>query len=409
MQWFRITPLDVLLFRDAKPFSPGEGSWAKGLFPPMPITVFQAMRSLLDHRQSDRPLMDEERTKRRNLKFLGPFLHDPNGDLWFATPRDLIGVRARRPDREPSTGIAKTSTDDWERLVRLKPYPADEATWSSLGFSDRALPPMIPPLLAESGAWPTEEVAGKPKPWIHAIALLHYLAGTPSLSKEEFAAELGKPFQKKPWVCGDPWGVQVLPHIHMQDHTRQVRDAEGYFTEVAVRMEPGWGFVVGVDIGQTTLNFPETAVIRLGGEGHRAIATTIPEPQHWEALKQHLEPQEGTSRSAYVLTPGLAQTNADHPIYGLCPHSWSELVKGCAGDKQLLWGGVSTVRRKRNPNAETRSPEFGLLPQRAFVPPGTVYAFGDKLPDQRQLIPTQGKQREMFETLNYGTLLWGKR
>ena len=50
MYWYAIEPLDVLLFREAKPFSPGEGSWAKGLFPPLPSTVFQALRSILPHR-----------------------------------------------------------------------------------------------------------------------------------------------------------------------------------------------------------------------------------------------------------------------------------------------------------------------------------------------------------------------
>jgi CRISPR-associated protein Cmr3 len=47
MKWYAIAPLDVLLFREAKPFSPGEGAWAKGIFPPLPTVVFQALRSVL--------------------------------------------------------------------------------------------------------------------------------------------------------------------------------------------------------------------------------------------------------------------------------------------------------------------------------------------------------------------------
>lgn len=38
MQWYVIEPLDILLFREAKPFSPGEGAWAKSIFPPVPTT-----------------------------------------------------------------------------------------------------------------------------------------------------------------------------------------------------------------------------------------------------------------------------------------------------------------------------------------------------------------------------------
>jgi hypothetical protein len=66
MTWYRITPLDVLLFRDSRPFSPADGSWARGLFPPMPMTVFHGLRSLLRQRTTK-----GERTN-RDLDFLGP-------------------------------------------------------------------------------------------------------------------------------------------------------------------------------------------------------------------------------------------------------------------------------------------------------------------------------------------------
>lgn len=66
----------------------------------------------------------------------------------------------------------------------------------------------------------------------------------------------------------------------------------------------------------------------------------------------------------------------------VCPHDWNGLVKGCAGYKQLLWGGVRKVWRRRNPEKpDERSQEFELLPQQAFVPPGTVYVFWEALPE----------------------------
>ncbi|MFN5658855.1 MAG: type III-B CRISPR module-associated Cmr3 family protein, partial [Pseudanabaena sp.] len=34
MFWYKLTPLDVLMFRDAKPFSPQERAWAGSVFPP---------------------------------------------------------------------------------------------------------------------------------------------------------------------------------------------------------------------------------------------------------------------------------------------------------------------------------------------------------------------------------------
>lgn len=201
----------------------------------------------------------------------------------------------------------------------------------------------------------------------------------------------------------------------MQNETRQVLEADGYFTEVAVRMEAEWGFVVGMKMveapnhqsSEDKLETIKKSVVRLGGEGHRAIASSIEIPEQWQAL-QAFETPKDTSRSAYLLTPGLAEVEENTRIYGLCPYDWKGWVS-CAGDKQLLWGGVSTIMRKRDRDSDRRSPEFGLLPQRAFIPPGTVYVFKDRLPEpgDRRLLATQGKQQETFNKLNYGKLLWG--
>lgn len=404
MLWFRVTPLDVLLFREAKPFSPGEGAWAKGLFPPMPITMFQAMRSLLAHRASDCTLTEEEREQQKNLTFLGPFLQDSDDNLWCATPKDLVGIRTRQAkdkDKEPNPDYKKAS-GQWEFLARLRPYPED----GLLGFSQL---PMAEPELDKN-----QYVCGKPDAWIRADVLAAYLGGQKRFDRNNDS-------QKRSWLCQDPWDVQILPHIHMQTEARQVRESDGYFTEVAVRMNAGWGFVVGLDVKEpdseqateikASLQEIQQAVIRLGGEGHRAIVTQLDKaPEQWTELERFAKSGAGEGRSwrAYVLTPGLAQTEANTPTYGLCPHEWSGLVKGCAGDKQLLWGGVRKIWRRRNPDdPNCPSEEFGLLPQRAFIPPGTVYAFGEELPETRRLPPTDSKQRTMFETLNYGKLLWG--
>lgn len=40
-----ITPLDTLFFRDGKPFSMGEETWARGLFPPPPSVIYGALRT----------------------------------------------------------------------------------------------------------------------------------------------------------------------------------------------------------------------------------------------------------------------------------------------------------------------------------------------------------------------------
>lgn len=91
-------------------------------------------------------------------------------------------------------------------------------------------------------------------------------------------------------------------------------------------------------------------------------------------------------------------------MYGVYPTSWKDNLNGCVSDRPLLWGGVSTIQRKE------QDKEFALLPQRAFVPPGTVYLF-DKTPQQAEhLLPNVGGNwLTTFQQLNYGKLLWGQR
>ncbi|MEH2031420.1 MAG: type III-B CRISPR module-associated Cmr3 family protein [Nostoc sp.] len=367
MHWYKITPLDLLLFRDCKPFSPGEGSWAKGLFPPMPITVFQALRSLLPQTTTK-----DERTQ-RHLSFLGPFLLDSNHTLWLPTPKDLVCLYPPGQDR-------KTKSDNWSEIQFLQSIPQDDV-WKHLAFDEQQIAPLV-----LNKKWDGNISA--PKPWIKAEALFDYLKGQKNSSnwcKQDF--------------YHNPWKTQVLPHIQMQPDKRQVKDADGYFTEVAVRLEDGWCFVAALS-GDILVS---ESIVRLGGEGHRALVSPL---EADDRLKGQLDCLMKSDRSstgsnfAYLLTPGLALFAETR--YSSYPQAWKEHLKGCATDKALLWGGVSTMR-KDNKTKE----EFALLPQRAFVPPGTVYLFNNEVATNQQLLPEQGgRWLETFKQLNYGKLLW---
>jgi CRISPR-associated protein Cmr3 len=342
MRWYKITPLDILLFRDCKPFSPGEGSWAKGLFPPMPIAVFQALRSVS-------LLSTSDESGDRKLEFLGPFLLDSNYTLWLPTPKDLVCLYPSGVDR-------KIASDGWEKIQRLQPVCSESEKWKHLVFDDTAINPLV-----VDKKW--DGTISPPKPWIKAKALFDYLEGRKNYTN----------WDKKDFH-GNPWKTQVLPHIQMQADKRQVKDSDGYFTEVAVRMEEGWSFVAAFS-GDITGD----TVVRLGGEGHRALVSPL-ELETDATLKQQLNllatdelrsPQATTSKFAYLLTPGLALV--EEVRYSSYPQDWKDKLKGCATDKALLWGGVSTLRK--NVEGKAKREEFALVPQRAFVPPGTVYLF----------------------------------
>jgi CRISPR-associated protein Cmr3 len=464
MKWYAIEPLDVLLFREAKPFSPGEGAWAKGMFPPMPTTVFQALRSILEVNNK----ANNEDGKQKKLVFIGPFLlreeYSENGnncgeqlELWLPTPQDLLCITEIKEnedgnDNQDGDKIDKENQTKWKRLACLQPLDQSNPEWKYLGLDAKCFPegklvPMVPPPTSATADFcdslvqrgKRERVSGRPDAWIKGSALIRYLQGESLTNPKDFHA--------------DPWSIQVLPHIQMQTDKRQVKSEDGYFTQVAVRLHSSWKLVVGIDIapGEMFLsenpsenkeakkenqdNFEITltsSVMRLGGEGHRVLVSPLDNLPGWDKIKSFTKPSTERNK-AYLLTPGLAQVlESDKYIYGVYPYSWSERLKGCTIDRPLLWGGKSNFSDKP------------MLPQRAFVKAGTVYqfqpgfnkdvvgvlpskylqsdldkfqqAFKETLPKGN--LEEKGKKDKsevsepnslgIFHCLNYGTLLWGK-
>jgi CRISPR-associated protein Cmr3 len=378
--WYALEPLDILMFRDARPFNQGEGSWARGTFPPLPITVFQALRAALTH------LAEKPADK---LRFIGPFLlsdtPEPN-TLWLPTPRDLICVQEfQETDPGSSTEPEMDKTVfQWDTIVRFQPMTTADCSWSS-SQTMLAMLAMVPPQLKGN-----QRCCGQPPAWIRASALVRYLQGETDFKPEDFQT--------------DPWDWQVLTHIKMTADTRQVDTDDGYFTEVATRLHPGWKLVAGLE-GHSPSSTQPATVTRLGGEGHRVIVSALAKLPDLEELETFTQPSHG-DHVAYLLTPGLAQAQPDTATYGVYPHYWQECLQGCISDRLLLWGGISTIQRQQ----ETK-PEFALTPQRAHVRPGTVYIFNqEKVPqDTGQLVPPVADSwAKTFESLNYGKLLWGK-
>jgi CRISPR-associated protein Cmr3 len=404
MTWYRITPLDVLLFRDSRPFSPADGSWAKGLFPPMPVTVFHGLRSLLPHRTQEDKRQRQEAKRLRDLSFLGPFLCDPNGTLWLSAPKDLVCLYPKAVGaKKASVGEAARDEHRWESVHRLQPAP-DDPGWAHLAFDqDHPAPMVITKALYDHKKQQGQRL-GEPQPWIRADCLVDYLKGLEN-------NWIPDDFKVNPLFHSDPWDLQVMPHIQMKAGERQVKDEDGYFTEVAVRMRPGWHFVARLDLPNGPTEELPSGVIRLGGEGHRAMVEKMQEPPEWKDLSTF--ETDGSDRNrAYVLTPGLAQAIDGQPLYASYPTTWRDRLHGCATDRQLMWGGISTIERPSNSskpqNIKKENWEVAYIPQRAFVPPGTVYVFQSP-PKCKTLLPEDESRQwlKTFEMLNYGKLLWG--
>ena len=95
---FQINAADTLFFRDGKPFSMGDETWAKGIFPPFPSTVYGMLRSVYFARNMDTlNLANNEGDPTSNF-ILNGFLPTLNGEPVFPIPNDIYGFK-RQPNR----------------------------------------------------------------------------------------------------------------------------------------------------------------------------------------------------------------------------------------------------------------------------------------------------------------------
>jgi len=87
-----ITPFDTLFFRDGKPFSRGEESWADGMFPPSPSVIYGALRSAyFGHHIDKLKLADGDFDPTKNLKITGTCLKSlKDGFFYLPLPMDCV-------------------------------------------------------------------------------------------------------------------------------------------------------------------------------------------------------------------------------------------------------------------------------------------------------------------------------
>lgn len=256
-----IEPCDVLIFRDARPFSPGERSLSTGAFPPSGRAVHGALRaaaiiqrggSLDDASTWDRDLGTPD--DHGALRLTGPLLARRCGtghEALFPMPADVVlqssGWSFLRPSRSPVEG-------NW-------PCPD--------------LHPLIPSQLGQ----PEKFDPG----WMDAAAFAGYLQG---IVPTAFVAP-DSLYQKERRT-----GV----HLEAQAKTA----VEGDLYEVGyIRLNYGAGLLVSVD--GLAIQVPWS--IALGGERRSA---TVTEAQMEKPLAEPATSDDGWTRlRLYLATPGL--------------------------------------------------------------------------------------------------------
>jgi CRISPR-associated protein Cmr3 len=372
MQWYSMTPLDVLLLRDARPFSPGDRAWASSVFPPNNHTISGALNTLF------------QRSQRKKFQIKGPFFCFDK-TLYFPRPLGFVGTTPLVPvDWDENSPLHHVKTNP------LQPRPLVTPSWSQQDDQ--------------------KEDASQKQP--------NYRQYLPYTTVVEYL-QTGK-IQPANWQVQNlgedqPWSVETRPHNTIKENTRQVEEADGYFVENAIRMLPGWSLAIGIDI---EIDTPTT--IRLGGEGHRILLHRCDElNEQWQILqdlsqRNFISASESASKAiAYLVTPGVFERKERYfskDVSNCQAKPWEWKLTHTGNSNQTPGGLVSFATDKalaiscrfRDKNDESKSIP---APQVFAATPGSLY----------YLNKPQGLYQDNPETkanswrkLGYSELLWIK-
>lgn len=367
--WYKLTPLDILLFRDAKPFTPGERAWAGSVFPPNGHALAGAIRGLLQTRQE--------------LCLAGPLLCH-NGQLHFPRPLNYVGDQRLAPI-------------EW-----LAPPP--RLKW------DRQMPMPLMTAQKQSAEGETPETE-KLRQFLAADQVLRLLQGE-SLTQSDWRCPTN--------IAPEPWDVESRPHNSIETGQRTVKDSDGYFVENAIRLHSGWSLAIALDEDThnqlQVIGIPTT--MRLGGEGHRVLIERCADlDDQWQQLQKRSQqnyvqaeaaltqdPTQGRSL-AYLVTPGVFERNRNG--VATCrawPWEWS-LAHG--PNKNQTPGPLVSVVTDRPVPISSRWLKDGNsipAPQVFAAPPGSMYylARPEALYQDQPEHPKAHKWRQ----LGYSEMLW---
>jgi CRISPR-associated protein Cmr3 len=364
--WYTIAPVDILLFRDAKPFIPGERAWAASVFPPSGHTIAGAIRSIVPGQ----------------IELTGPFLCYHN-KLYLPRPLNFV------------------NTDRLIPLVWHKQHPlSGQIIW------DESQPN---PLVIQQQDSPSGEQAKteqKYRQYLPADAIESFLK-TGTIARELLIVPEAE--AKDLNSAQQPWQTETRSHNSIDNQTRQVKDSSSYFIENAIRLLPNWTIAIGLDI-----DIPTPEVIRLGGEGHRAILQRCSDlDEQWHPISEVSATNFKSTKKAlaYLITPGIFERQQNHRA--ICrSYPWEWKLAHTHNPNQTTGNLVSVATEKAIPiSGRIRDEDKNSIPapQMFAAPPGSVYYLSQPQALFEPLGETKLATRmRALRSLGYSKLLWAK-
>jgi len=314
-----LQPEDVLLFRDGKPFNQGEEHYARSIFPPLPSTVQGAIRShYLIYKEI--PLDDQSKIIEtvgtaddfKGLRIRGPFIAKYNNQTltrYFPTPADAFVIDDKGTAVRPA-------------MLRKNPGMNSHTYLNYLLYKPRNV----------------TQTKKKPAPWMSETELHEYFQGNDAQAMpEEYL------FKSETRL-----GITLKA-----DHTRSTEEGMLYQVDF-IRLREDVGLyleVSGFD------DFPSSGLMRIGGEGHGVMFSTVAAPHPW-SVPDPLPPRF----KLYFTTPAYFE-------HGWEPADWGTFFEGQTPQLEAValagWQIASGFDYAQKRPKSTRR----------YVPAGSVYYF----------------------------------
>lgn len=369
--WYTLTPLDVLLFRDAKPFTPQERAWAASLFPPNGHTIAGALRGLL--KTSD------------SFKITGPFLcHQQN--LYFPRPYGYVDTIPLVPlDWDTNSHLDKVVPNNPDQ-----PCPLVKASWWNS---------------AKTGKETKKPKYRKYLPW---DVVLNYL-NTGQISEKDWRVQCKNGQEDEEEI--QPWKEETRSHNAIDSQTRQTKKADGYFVENAVRLCSGWSIAIGTE--QLLPQIPAT--LMLGGEGHRVVIESCPVLQEqWQQLQDKSQANFNIKGQAiaYLITPGVFERwhrdLARNRYTARCrPWPWEWQLTSNSKEGKLVSFATDRPVAISGRTREDGNPEKNSIPSpQVFAAPSGSQYYLEQPKDLFQNQPQAPEPVRRWRQLGYSELLW---
>jgi CRISPR-associated protein Cmr3 len=310
-------PEDVLLFRDGKPFNSGEDHHARSLFPPLPSVMQGAIRSHYLVAKGI-PLNDQKRVEEtvgtaedfKTLRLRGPFIARYDGKTltrYFPTPADAFakeGQIVQPANWKPNPGGNSHS------YLKYLPFKPDGIETSK----------------------------DKLFPWMREDQLQTYLNGGEAQTIPE--AEL---FHR-----------ETRLGIKLQANSARATEEGMLYQAEFIRLCPEIGLYLELE-GYD--DFPDTGLMRIGGEGHGVMFHSVDKPGAWQKIPDPLP----KFFKIYFATPTFFEN-------GWQPKDWGNFFEGQVTLEGVAFSGSLIASGFDYAKGEAK-------PARRFVPAGSVYCF----------------------------------